>query len=183
MRKLLLMGILLPTMFLAGGCSLIAKAAFGQAKIPCRQIVATVEQQDELIRLDSDTTMMQHRGQPVQILYFDGDSLVFYHINCYTQAGFLRFDWNNKGSFDSFPPSPTVVPDWLGNMTLNNYCRHLSVPMPQCRYTVLILWSNVLRKVSAKAVDVVVDNVAGRNDCTVWLVNIDKWMANYMNNN
>ena len=68
-------------------------------------------------------------------------------------------------------------------MTLNNYCRHLSVPMPQSRYTVLILWSNVLRKVSAKAVDVVVDNVAGRNDCTVWLVNIDKWMANYMNIN
>ncbi|MBR6264335.1 MAG: hypothetical protein IKR05_14125 [Prevotella sp.] len=202
MRKLLLMGILLPTMFLAGGCSLIVKTAFGideikeyreedvqsflaesQAKIPCRQIVATVEQQDNLIRLDSDTTMMQHRGQPVQILYFDGDSLVFYHINCYTQSGFLRFDWNNKGSFDSFPPSPTVVPDWHGNMTLRNYCRHLSVPMPQSRYTVLILWSNVLRKVSAKAVDVVVDNVAGRNDCTVWLVNIDKWMANYMNNN
>jgi hypothetical protein len=68
-------------------------------------------------------------------------------------------------------------------MTLSNYCRHLSVPMLQSRYTVLILWSNVLRKVSAKAVDVVVDNVAGRNDCTVWLVNIDKWMVNYMNNN
>ena len=159
MRRFILWGILLAALSLAAGCSVIAKVAFGineikeyredkvqsflaesQRKVPCRQIVATVEQQDNLIRLDHDTTMMQHRAQPVQVLYFDGDSLVFYHINCYTQSGSnpLHYDWNNKGSFIHFPPSPTVVPDWRGSMTLTEYSRCLPGLNTNSRYTVLI---------------------------------------------
>lgn len=200
MRRFILWGILLAALSLAAGCSVIAKVAFGideikeyredkvqsflaesQRKVPCRQIVATVEQQDNLIRLDHDTTMMQHRAQPVQVLYFDGDSLVFYHINCYTQSGNnpLHYDWNNKGSFIHFPPSPTVVPDWHGSMTLTEYSRCLPGLNTNSRYTVLILWSNMLRKVSAKAVETVAVNIDGQNDCTVWLVNTDHWFVDY----
>ncbi|MBR1834688.1 MAG: hypothetical protein IJ785_04190 [Bacteroidales bacterium] len=202
MRRFVFWGILLATFSLTAGCSVIAKAAFGideikeyreervqsflaesQRKVPCRQIIATVEQQDNLIRLDHDTTMMQHRAQPVQVLYFDGDSLIFYHINCYTQSSsnFLRYDWNNKGSFDRFPPSPTVVPDWHGRMTLTEYRRCLPGLASGSRYTILILWNNMLRKVSAKAVEAVAANVKGREDCTVWLVNTDQWIVEYIN--
>ena len=199
MRRFILWGILLAALSLAAGCSVIAKVAFGideikeyredkvqsflaesQRKVPCRQIVATVEQQDNLIRLDHDTTMMQHRAQPVQVLYFDGDSLVFYHINCYTQSGLLSYDWNNKGSFGQFPPSPTVVPDWHGSMTFTEYSRCLPGLNTNSRYTVLILWSNMLRKVSAKAVETVAANIDGQNDCTVWLVNTDHWFVDYL---
>ena len=151
-----------------------------QRRIPCRQIVASVQQQDDLIRIDSDTMMMQHRAQPVQVMYFDGDSLLFYHINCYTQSGFMRYDWNNKGSFGRFPPSPTVVPDWHGRMTLTEYQRCLPGLQRESRYTVLVLWSNMLRKVSTQAVEAVAANVSGREDCTVWLVNTDRWWVDYM---
>lgn len=199
MRRFVLWGILSAALSLAAGCSVIAKVAFGideikeyredkvqsflaesQRRVPCNQIVATAEQQDNLIRLDCDTSMMQHRAQPVQILYFDGDSLMFYHINCYTQSGLLSYDWNNKGSFGRFPPSPTVVPDWHGRMTLEAYRHCLPGLHSESRYTVLILWSNMLRKVSAQAVKVVAANVSGREDCTVWLVNTDRWWVDYM---
>ena len=199
MRRFILWGILLAALSLAAGCSVIAKVAFGideikeyredkvqsflaesQRRVPCNQIVATAEQQDSLIRLDCDTSMMQHRALPVQVLYFDGDSLVFYHINCYTQSGLLSYDWNNKGSFGQFPPSPTVVPDWHGSMTLTEYSRCLPGLMTNSRYTVLILWSNMLRKVSTKAVETVAANIDGQNDCTVWLVNTDHWFVDYL---
>ena len=199
MRRFVLWGILSAALSLAAGCSVIAKVAFGideikeyredkvqsflaesQRRVPCNQIVATAEQQDSLIRLDCDTSMMQHRAQPVQILYFDGDSLMFYHINCYTQSGLLSYDWNNKGSFGQFPPSPTVVPDWHGSMTLTEYSRCIPGLKTSSRYTVLILWSNMLRKVSAKAVETVAANIDGHNDCTVWLVNTDHWFVDYL---
>ena len=193
MARKIIVGILLSSLLLTAGCSLIVKTAFGineikeyrdtevqsflvesQRKVSCRQIVASIGQQDSLIRLDLDSTMMQHRGQPVQILYFDGDSLLFYHINCYTQSGLFQFNWNNYHSFDHFPPSPTVVvPHNKESMTLSL--------KPFRRYTVLILWSNVTRKVSAKAVDAVATNIQGRNDCSLWLVNTDQWWANYLN--
>ncbi len=201
MARKIIVGILLSSLLLTAGCSLIVKTAFGideikeyrdtdvqsflvesQRKVSCRQIVASIGQQDSLIRLDLDSTMMQHRGQPVQILYFDGDSLLFYHINCYTQSGLFQFNWNNYHSFDHFPPSPTVVvPHNKESMTLSNYTRILPSLKPSRRYTVLILWSNVARKVSAKAVDAVATNIQGRNDCSLWLVNTDQWWANYLN--
>ena len=201
MARKIIVGILLSSLLLTAGCSLIVKTAFGineikeyrdtdvqsflvesQRKVSCRQIVASIGQQDSLIRLDLDSTMMQHRGQPVQILYFDGDSLLFYHINCYTQSGLFQFNWNNYHSFDHFPPSPTVVvPHNKESMTLSNYTRILPSLKPFRRYTVLILWSNVARKVSAKAVDAVATNIQGRNDCSLWLVNTDQWWANYLN--
>ena len=201
MARKIIVGILLSSLLLTAGCSLIVKTAFGineikeyrdtevqsflvesQRKVSCRQIVASIGQQDSLIQLDLDSTMMQHRGQPVQILYFDGDSLLFYHINCYTQSGLFQFNWNNYHSFDHFPPSPTVVvPHNKESMTLSNYTRILPSLKPFRRYTVLILWSNVARKVSAKAVDAVATNIQGRNDCSLWLVNTDQWWANYLN--
>ncbi len=201
MARKIIVGILLSSLLLTAGCSLIVKTAFGideikeyrdtdvqsflvesQRKVSCRQIVASIGQQDSLIRLDLDSTMMQHRGQPVQILYFDGDSLLFYHINCYTQSGLFQFNWNNYHSFDHFPPSPTVVvPHNKESMTLSNYTRILPSLKPFRRYTVLILWSNVARKVSAKAVDAVATNIQGRNDCSLWLVNTDQWWVNYLN--
>ena len=201
MARKIIVGILLSSLLLTAGCSLIVKTAFGideikeyrdtdvqsflvesQRKVSCRQIVASIGQQDSLIRLDLDSTMMQHRGQPVQILYFDGDSLLFYHINCYTQSGLFQLNWNNYHSFDHFPPSPTVVvPHNKESMTLSNYTRILPSLKPFRRYTVLILWSNVTRKVSAKAVDAVATNIQGRNDCSLWLVNTDQWWANYLN--
>ena len=151
-----------------------------QRKVPCTQLVAAVAQVDSFIRFDSDTTMMQHRAQPVQVLFFDGDSLIFYHINCYTQSGFLAYDWNNYGSFDRFPPSPNVIEDLCGSMTLPRFRALFPEVEVNTRYTVIILWSNVLRKISRGAVSAVSECITGCDDCTVILVNTDKWYVDYL---
>ena len=170
MRRVLFFCIILLVSSLSAGCSSVVKAVFGIEEIkeyradrvssffanslilmPCSQLVATVEQQDSLIRLDADSSMMQHRGLPVQILYFDGDSLIFYHISCYTQKGLFRADWNTHGSFGHFPPQPTVVPDPRGVMTLSAYARHLPGLKKDSRYTVVVFWSSVLPRMSEKA--------------------------------
>ena len=148
---------------------------YGRFKMPCTQLVATKEQQVSLVRLDDDSTMMQHRAQPVQLLYFDGDTLVFYHISCYTQKGLFRADWNAHGSFDHFPPRPTVVPDPHGTMTLAAYAHHLPGLSKGSRYMVVVIWSSVLSRMSEKAVQAVADNIRGRDDVAVCLVNVDPW--------
>ncbi len=184
---------------LFGGCAPLAKVVFGideikkvdeeriasffdesREKVSCSQIETTAAQVDSLIRLDLDSTQMQHRAQPVQVLYFDGDSLIFWHINCYTQSGFLSFDWNNHGSFVHFPPSPTVVYDPHHSMTLDRYRAIIPELKTTTRYTVVILWSNMLRKVSRKAVEAVAANIKGRGDCTLLLVNTDRWWVEYL---
>ena len=184
------------------GCSSIAKLVFGieeikdfdsnrinlfleesQNIVKCNQIVATKEQVNSIIRLDLDSTMMQHRAQPVQVLYFAGDSLVFYHINCYTQSGLLSFDWNNHGSFNSFPPSPNIVEDIHGSMSLKKYRDIFPELGVETQHTIIILWSNMLSRVSRKAVETVADNITGRSDCMITLINTDKWWADYLNNN
>lgn len=200
MKHLVAIGLIVVCGLMLSGCSVVAKAAFGIEEIKffdpqrvvsfyeeCRCeveytcVVATAAQVDSLIRLDLDSNMMQHRAQPVQVLYFDRDSLVFYHINCYTQSGFLSYDWNNYGSFDHFPPSPTVVGDPCGSMALSRYRSLLPALQSDTRYTVVILWSNMLRKVSREAVQTVAANIKGRPDCTLILVNTDIWWAQYMN--
>ncbi len=77
---------MLVTMLLFGGCAPLAKVVFGidevkkvdeeriasfldesREKVSCSQMVATMAQADSLIRLDFDSTQMQHRAQPVQV--------------------------------------------------------------------------------------------------------------------
>lgn len=200
MQRTKLTIVMLVTMLLFGGCAPLAKVVFGidevkkvdeeriasfldesREKVSCSQMVATMAQADSLIRLDFDSTQMQHRAQPVQVLYFDGDSLIFWHINCYTQSGFLSFDWNNYGSFDHFPPSPSIVSDLHHSMTLDRYCAVLPQLKTTHHYTIVILWSNMLRKVSRKAVETVASNIKGRDDCTLLLVNTDRWWVEYLN--
>lgn len=41
----------------------------------------------------------------------------------------------------------------------------------------------MLRKVSRKAVKTVADNIRDHSDCTVVLVNTDRWWIHYLNNN
>ena len=200
MRLRIALSTLLLASLLMVGCSSVAKVMFGideideynaervasfykesSSLIPCHQIVATAAQQDSAIRIDLDTAMMQHRGQMVQVLYFDGDSLVFYHISCYTQKGLFRTDWNTYGSFNTFPPNPTVVDDPHGGMTFEAYRRIIPGLASDKRYKVIIVWSNVLRPLSQKAMRTVADNVAGRDDVDVFLVNIDQWFVWYRN--
>lgn len=156
--------------------------AEAQRLLPCEMLVSDSAQYARMVRLSvADTDMMQHRAQPVQVLCFDGDSLCFYHISCYAQTGPVSIDWNHYGSFDRFPPAPTVVPDSFGTMTLGRYAAiYPALAAHDKRYTVVVFWTNVLRRVSHKAVEAVARSVRGHKaDCRVVLVCSDPFFVRH----
>lgn len=183
------------------GCAPMAKAVFGideisdyrservetfhaevQQLLPCEMLVSDSAQYARMMRLSvADTDMMQHRAQPVQVLCFDGDSLCFYHISCYAQTGPVSIDWNHYGSFDRFPPAPTVVPNTSGAMTLGRYAAiYPDLTAHDKRYTVVVFWTNVLRRVSHKAVEAVARSIRGHEaDCRVVLVCSDPFFVRH----
>ena len=189
------------TLLLLQGCAPLVKAVFGideisdyrpervesfhaeaQRLLPCEMLVSDSAQYARMVRLSvADTDMMQHRAQPVQVLCFDGDSLCFYHISCYAQTGPVSIDWNHYGSFDRFPPAPTVVPDTSGAMTLGRYADiYPALTAHDKRYTVVVFWTNVLRRVSHKAVEAVARSVRGHEaDCRVVLVCSDPFFVRH----
>ena len=66
-------------------------------------------------------------------------------------------------------------------MSLSSYARHLPGLGRNSRYTVVIIWSNILRRMSEKAVQAVADNIRNHNEVSVCLVNTDLWWVQYLN--
>ena len=181
------------------GCAPLAKAVFGIDEIteyqpekaeaflaetrktmPCEMIVSDSAQYAQMIRISvSDTDMMHHRSQPVQILCFDGDSLIFYHISCLAQTGPFSIDWNHYGSFDRFPPSPTMLTDSTGTMTLGHYAAvYPELRQQDKRYTVALFWTHVLGKVSRQAAEALAKSIRGHeDDCRVVLICSDPFFS------
>lgn len=184
---------------LVQGCSPLAKLVFGiseideyrpeqaesfladaQKLLPCEMIVSDSAQYMQMIHLsEADTDMMHHRSQLVQVLCFDTDTLCFYHISCYAQTGIVRINWNHYGSFDHFPPAPTVVADPTRAMTLSRYAAiYPQLAQQDKRYTVVLFWTNVLRRVSRQALEAVAQSVQGHEaECRVVLVCSDPFFA------
>ena len=115
-------------------------------------------------------------GQPIQVLYFKGDSLVSYHANCLARGGLLNLNWNVNHRFEIFPPTSAIsvthtmlsLPDIrkIYNLTDNN------------EYLIIVFWSTMLSKVSKKTIETVKTNLIryGNLDKTsIVLINTDKY--------
>ena len=53
----------------------------------------------------ADSMLAQDLLQPLQIRYYDNDTLSLFVANCHT-GGFPNLSWNSFGVFNTFPPSP-----------------------------------------------------------------------------
>ena len=75
-------------------------------------LVCKEKQFMQVSELGADSMQMKDLYQPLKIMYFHGDSLVSFHINCYCPPtlGF-NLNWNYKHQFDEFPPATTVPLD------------------------------------------------------------------------
>ena len=143
-------------------------------------VVCDDEQFFAVSSLGADSMQMKDLCQPLRIMYFHGDSLISFHINCYCPPtlGF-NLKWNFKHQFDEFPPSTTVP---LDGYTLTR-CDLKSV-FPEIKgekdYTVLVFWTNMLNKISRSEIKTVYKNLKkfGRlNDVEVYLINDDITMT------
>lgn len=147
-------------------------------------LVCNEKQFQQVSELGADSMQMKNLYQPLKIMYFHGDSLVSFHINCYCPPtlGF-NLNWNFNHQFDEFPPATTVP---LDGMTITR--SQMQAIFPEIKgekgYTVLIFWTNMLHKVSKGEMKTVYKNLkkfGHLNDIEVYLVNEDITMAESLN--
>ena len=143
-------------------------------------LVYNNEQFFAVSNLGADSMQMKDLYQPLKIMYFHGDSLVSYHINCYCPPTvFFNLKWNFKHQFDVFPPTTTVP---LEGYTVTR--SQMQSVFPEIKgekeYTVLVFWTNMLTKISRSEIKTVHRNLkkfGHLNDVEVYLVNDDITMA------
>lgn len=135
----------------------------------------------EYLNLCGDTLWKKTAFQPVQILFFSGDTLVSYHVNCYAKGGLASLDWNTDGRFEQFPPK-TAVP--LDNLQISfPQIAELYGVEAKKDLKIVVFWTNMLTKISKNAVNTVLDNIEehGKDkDCEVIIINTDKFFINAM---
>ena len=194
MKKLHFVAVTI-VMLCLGSCNTLAPLLFGLQEIngydaeQCEKfyrklpkdfaftpLVCDEEQFRQVSNLGADSMQMKNLYQPLKIMYFHGDELVSFHINCYCPPtlGF-NLNWNYNHQFDEFPPT-TSVP-------LDGYKVKLSemqTVFPEIKgekgYTVLVFWTNMLHKISKSEIKTVYKNLkkfGHLNDAEVYLVNND----------
>ena len=143
-------------------------------------LVCDEEQFRQVSNLGADSMQMKNLYQPLKIMYFHGDELVSFHINCYCPPtlGFnLNWDFNHQ--FDEFPPATTVPLEGY-TVTRNQLMNVFPEIKGDAEYTVLIFWTNMLHKISKGEIKTVYKNLKKfqqLNNTKICLINNDIMMT------
>ena len=137
----------------------------------------------QVSNLGADSMQMKNLYQPLKIMYFHGDTLVSFHINCYCPPTLtFNLKWNYAHQFDVFPPATTVP---LDGYTLTRSQMQAVFPgiNSEADYTVLVFWTNMVHKISKSEIKTVYKNLkkhgpsAGSGAVEVYLINNDILMS------
>ena len=143
-------------------------------------LVCNDEQFFAVSNLGADSMQMKDLYQPLKIMYFHGDSLVSFHINCKCPpTALFNLNWNYWHQFDVFPPTTTVSLDGY-TVTRSQLMDIFPEIKGDSDYTVLVFWTNMLNKISRSEIKTVYKNLKkfGRlNDVEVCLINDDITMT------
>ena len=127
----------------------------------------------------ADTLWKRTAVQPVQILYFMGDTLISYHVNCYAKGGMASLDWNTDNRFGQFPPQ-SAVPLTTQQLGFSQIAKLYGLEAKK-DLKIVVFWTNLLAKISKSAVNEVFDNIEkhGKDkECEVFIINTDKFFIN-----
>ena len=123
-------------------------------------------------------SLWQHKtsAQPIQILYFKGNTLVSYHINCTARGSLSGLNWNTDHRFETFPPASAmpITPSMQSLSEVKNIY-HIA---DNNEYLIIVFWSNMLSKISKSAIETVKSNLSkyGNVDqASIVLINTDKY--------
>jgi hypothetical protein len=139
-------------------------------------LVCNEKQFMQVSELGADSMQMKNLYQPLKIMYFHGEELVSFHINCYCPPTLtFNLNWNYNHQFDQFPPATTVP---LDGMTVTR--SQMQTIFPEIKgekdYTVLVFWTDLLHKVSRAEIKTVYRNLNKFNqleNAKVYLINND----------
>ncbi|MBR0072789.1 MAG: hypothetical protein IJP95_03035 [Bacteroidales bacterium] len=154
-------------------------ASVGRESVSLSALVSDSLQFVAYWNLFADTLWKRTAVQPVQILYFMGDTLVSYHVNCYAKGGMASLDWNTDNRFGQFPPQ-SAVPLTTLQLSFSQIAKLYGVEAKK-HLNIVVFWTNLLTKISKSAVNAALDNVEkhGQNKkCEVFIINTDKFFIN-----
>jgi len=124
----------------------------------------------ESFKVYSNTTKdyynIKNKSQPIQILYFENDSLISFHANCYAKGTAKNLNWNTDNRFETFPPKSAVDANLnIRFSIIKNIYPQLNntVIKNKKKYAVVFFWTNVLEKISHDAINQVYLNIEQHN--------------------
>lgn len=134
----------------------------------------------------SDSLLLKNLYQPLRVYYFDKEKLVSLHLNCNAAdstkmniGSVSKLNWNAYGRFEVFPPISSME---LTSFDLNISAleQQLNNPFrnPNKRYTIVVVWTNLLPKQSRLLIQQVQENMSRfPSDAQLILVNSDALYA------
>lgn len=147
-------------------------------------VVCNDEQFFQVSKLGADSMQMKDLYQPLKIMYFHGDSLISFHINCKCPpTALFNLNWNYWHQFDVFPPTTTVPLD-DNAVTRSQLMNVFPGIKGDSDYTVLVFWTNMLNKISRSEIKTVYKNLkkfGHLNDVEIYLINDDITMTKSLN--
>lgn len=126
--------------------------------------LTTVVSSDSLFRVyleKFEELDKKNLSQPIQMLYFEGDSLVSYHANCFAKSSMLNgnLNWNHAGYFDSFNPRSAIEVDSI-SAGLTDLLSIYELTAPSENFTVVYFWSNMLNRQSKGGYTTIISNIS-----------------------
>lgn len=117
-------------------------------------------------------------SQPIQILYFENDSLTSFHANCYASGSLTKLNWNVNERFNYFIPHSAIRTDSV-RISLNKAknCFNINNTLKEDSITICIIWTRMFEKISKSAIETVVKNLRDNNSeskAVIYLINNDK---------
>lgn len=126
--------------------------------------------------ISSDTIIQKNLYQPIQILYFENNTLVSFHANCYA-PGLINLNWNLNNRFGVFPPISADTSILGEKIDTHRYNRLFNSSIRgDAKYGVFLIWTSMLERNSRHAYNEIVRNLklSGKHDSTsLLLVNTD----------
>jgi len=186
--------ILLTMLFLFSSCSLLLKNVYGYKEIkefdqkeydkfiaeikqsyPVNDKVSTYNEFYNYIALGKDSIQRKDLSQPIQILYFDRDSLVSFHANCYAKGQLSGLDWNYENRFSIFPPHSAKNPEDFNSIRFKKINEIFQFNDKLKKYTIIIFWTRMFEKISKDAIYLVINNLKTNKvkDAQIILINTD----------
>jgi hypothetical protein len=115
-------------------------------------------------------------SQPLQVHYFENDTLISSHVNC-NVGGFPNLTWNKKGYFNVFPAVSQFKSSQIIRFSemLPYFGSLATTKTKYTKYTVVVFWNLFLERQSKRLIKLVVRNIQKSIEPSkIILVNNDK---------
>jgi hypothetical protein len=152
-------------------------SSFDTTQISFFSVVSDAEQFKEIINLATDSIQQKQFYQPIQIIYFQNDNIISYHINCNAGGKLRKLNWNINNRFNFFPPN-TAVDIQNSNLSLTQLQKVYTDIKQDKPYNILVFWTLMMENISKDAIHTVCKNIHNFNmqDSTnIYLINTDKF--------